>query len=386
MEDMKKMIERYKRELLEYSKSSGKPVSEKPKETEKPDLSDLSELSELTKLTEVSEKGETKKPAGKPQVIGYVSEDARGELAKMNVPEEIVESITAPDTAVPQTEDNETVTYDFPDENENESPQESESSQENAPAEESEAQGNIAPGYTENPSFSDTRGQITEDSKPNENVATENTSGVTDNSANVPRAEYGNNATVSEEQAERLTQQPISGTSIDEQLTGRSFEDERIPQNDPNDVMEQNGSRSDISNFPMPSYDNLEEFERNNRGSGTIVFRVYTAREALPVENAVCKVTKIFNGDVHTFYTLVTDESGKTPARPLPAPSKELSQQSENLIQPFSLYDALVTREGYADVELKEIPVFDGVSSVQQVSMIPAPRMNITGEENTNAR
>ena len=104
------------------------------------------------------------------------------------------------------------------------------------------------------------------------------------------------------------------------------------------------------------------------------------------MENAVCKVTKTFNGEVHTFYTLVTDESGKTPTRPLPAPSKELSQQSGNLIQPFSLYDAMVTREGYADVELKEIPVFDGVSSVQTVSMIPAPRMNITGEENTNAR
>ena len=378
MEDMKKMIERYKRELLEYSKSSGKPVSEKSQETEKPDLSNLSDLSELTKLTKLSENGETKKPAAKPQVIGYVSEDARDELAKMNVPEEIVENITVPDTAVPQTEDNETVTYDFPDENE--SPQESAGSQENA------AQENIAPGYTETPSLSETREQITEESVPNENVATENTSGVTDNSANVPRAEYGNNATVSEEQAERLTQQPISGTSIDEQLTGRSFEDERTPQNDPNDVMEQNGSRSDISNFPVPSYDNLEEFERNNRGSGTILFRVYTAREALPVENAVCKVTKTFNGEVHTFYTLVTDESGKTPTRPLPAPSKELSQQSGNLIQPFSLYDAMVTREGYADVELKEIPVFDGVSSVQTVSMIPAPRMNITGEENTNAR
>lgn len=380
MEDMKKMIERYKRELLEYSKSSGKPVFEKPQEAEKPDLSDLTELTELT------ENQETKKPAVKPQVIGYVSEDAREELAKMNVPDEIVDSITAPDTAVPPSEDNETVTYEVPDENENESTQESASSQENAAAEENAAQENIAPGYTENPSFSDTREQITEESKPNENVATKNTSGVTDNSANVPRAEYGNNATVSEEQAERLTQQPISGTSIDEQLTGRSFEDERTPRNDPNDVMEQNGSRSDISNFPIPSYDSLEEFERNNRGSGTILFRVYTAREALPVENAVCKVTKTFGGDVHTFYTLVTDESGKTPARPLPTPSKELSQQSGNLIQPFSLYDAVITREGFAEVELKEIPVFDGVSSVQQVSMIPAPRMNITGEGNTNAR
>ncbi len=380
MDDMKKMIERYKRELLEYSKSSGKPVFEKPQEAEKPGLSDSSDL------TKLEQKEETKKPAAKPQVIGYVSEDARGELAKINVPEEIVENITAPDTAVPQTEDNETVSYDRPEENENESTQESGNSVENAAAEGSEAQENIAPGYTENPSFSDTREGITEESVPEENVATENTSGVTDNSANAPRAEYGDNATVSEEQAERLTQQPISGTSIDEQLTGRSFEDERTPQNDPGDALEQNGSRSDISNFPVPSYDNLEEFERNNRGSGTIVFRVYTAREALPVENAVCKVTKNFNGEVHTFYTLVTDESGKTPTRPLPAPSKELSQQSGNLIQPFSLYDALVTREGYADVELKEIPVFDGVSSVQQVSMIPAPRMNITGEENTNAR
>lgn len=421
MEDMKKMIERYKKELLEYSKASN--MNETKNETEmtkkeethkaspKPnaDSSDNQTVREQLPNQNVYERQGDFEPKPtvserkKPSVIGYISEDAQKQLEQMNVPEEIMENI---DTAVPPAEDEENVSYEIPnkekttdddiiDIRENQTPlifnRENRENSDTDTAQNSQitaenGQNNSynKPSYTEIPSFSETREQITDESVPSENYPTKNTSGVTDNGATTPRTEFGANETVSNEQAERLTEQPISGTDYNEQLTGRSFEDGRTPRNNPDDVNQQNGSKSDISNFIEPKYDSLEDFEKNNRGTGTILFRVYTAHEALPIENAVCKVTKVFNGNTHTFYTLITDESGRTTTEPLPAPSSELSQNSENTVQPFSLYDATVTREGYADVELKEIPVFDGVSSVQQVAMIPV--INSAREGNMNAR
>ena len=140
------------------------------------------------------------------------------------------------------------------------------------------------------------------------------------------------------------------------------------------------GSRSEPADFPEPVYDSYDEFIARNRGAGTIRFSVYTASEALPVAGAKCVVTKVIGGEPHTFYTMFTDISGRTTSSSLPAPSKELSQNSENKIQPFSLYDAVISKEGYAVVNLRDIPVFDGVLSIQQVQMIPVPNGNI--EEN----
>lgn len=153
----------------------------------------------------------------------------------------------------------------------------------------------------------------------------------------------------------------------------------------PEDNMAQ-GTGESISNFAVPEYSNLSEFESNNRGVGTLEFKVFAAREALPIENAAIAVTARINGKDHEMYNTLTDNSGETKAQPLPAPSKELSQQADNNIQPFSLYDATVEKKGFAKVILRDIPIFDGVQSIQRVAMIPeeelagadSPREKIT--------
>ena len=81
-------------------------------------------------------------------------------------------------------------------------------------------------------------------------------------------------------------------------------------------------------------------------------------------------ITKKIGSETRTIARLTTDESGQTPAQELPAPPKELSQNSGNMIQPFSLYDAQVTKPGFVRVVLKDIPVFDGIQSVQKIFMI----------------
>lgn len=384
MEDMKKMIERYKRELLEYSKINPESsVSVQPPEA---------------RQSETQQTDSRKKPS----IIGYISEDAKKELEKTDVPQELIESVAAQDTntaentdtAVIPSEDEETVTYELPGgelripagELDNARANASDNTLENANSHENSDETFDKPMFTQVPSFDETREQITEQSVPKENKPSKNTSGVTDNLPTAKRAEFGNNERVSDEKAERLTEQPISGQSPDEQLTGRNFEDGRMTQNNPDDALQQNGSGTKPIDFTEAECKNVEEFEEHNRGSGTILFRVYTAREALPIENAVCTITKTFDGKPHVFYTLVTDESGRTSAVLLPAPSKELSQDPDNRIQPFALYDATVTRNGFAEVIFKEIPVFDGVSSVQQVGMIPVPEINEESEGTQDAR
>lgn len=146
------------------------------------------------------------------------------------------------------------------------------------------------------------------------------------------------------------------------------------------------GTGESISNFPVSRYSTVEAFEAGNTGGGSLVFMVFTANSALPVEGAEISVSTRIDGTDHKMFEAVTNQSGETAAQTLPAPSKELSQQAENDVQPFSLYDATVTKEGYAKIFLRDIPIFDGVRSIQRVAMIPElPNAN-QSEEITEVR
>lgn len=151
---------------------------------------------------------------------------------------------------------------------------------------------------------------------------------------------------------------------------------------DPQDEMS-HGSGTPISDFPVPVYSTYDEFQANNRGAGMLEFRVFTAREAMPVEDAYIVVSTRIDGKNHEIFNTRTDNSGETGMKVLPAPSKELSQQSDNAIQPFSLYDATVEKDGYVKVILRDIPIFDGVQSIQRVAMIPQLLSENTTEEIT---
>lgn len=355
MDDMKKLIERYKKELMEMSKTSSKTASEA--------------------RSERIEKPRT------PQIIGYVDEGAQLD--------NILNSIT-------ENSPRESEQTDFPDEifNSGESdnddmPEEtSENAREMPVYEENSAKTDgyptrddddeitdnprfFEPNFTEIPSFEQTREDITNESVPEENEPAPDAEGVSDNSPTSPRSNFAAGGTVSEERAETLNRQPISGTDYGEQLTGRSFPDDRTPENSRDDIVRE-GSQTEPGNFPEPVYDTLGDFEERNTGRGTMAFRVYTAREALPVVGAEVVISKIIGGKPYVFSTVATDLSGQTAPLSLPAPEKSLSLDSGNKTQPFSLYDATITKKGYASIKITGIPVFDGVNSVQRTAMIPA--------------
>lgn len=404
MDDTKKLIEKYKRELMELSRRTPKPApvpiaDSEPASAEPVNNAENAEQASSASAAQVSavqSEGASAAPENpaenerKPQIIGYVSEES-GEFPA--VYDRFLAEIIETDESIAPTDIDEQP--DTP----NAAPAAEQEQTEQSARQEQPDNGDVIdisdvlftpPKYTEIPSTQRVREEITEQSDPNDNIPTENVSGVTDNSNPAPPPPFAPTESVSKEKAETLADQPISGKDENEQLTGRSFEDESYPQNTPNpDADMRQGSGAQPADYPPPDYKTYEEFAEKNTGNGTMLFRVYTAQEALPVEGAKCVISKRVGGERRELYSLLTDSSGQTRAENLPAPSKELSQSYSNSIQPFALYDATVSRNDYAVVELKDIPVFDGVQSIQRVAMVPVPPNIRASEEITeveNAR
>ncbi len=143
----------------------------------------------------------------------------------------------------------------------------------------------------------------------------------------------------------------------------------RNPRSDVKPLVTQTNGAREMQ--PEREYADLQDFYNINNKRGTLRFRVYTAREALPVAGALIEVTKVIGNNKHTFYKLTTDISGNTSVVYLPAPSSELSQQPENTIQPYALYDVYITADNFRDVSIKNLPIFDGILSEQGIAMVP---------------
>ena len=178
-------------------------------------------------------------------------------------------------------------------------------------------------------------------------------------------------STVTPETAERLDDVPQSGEDEGEQLGRRDFSEDQPQVNPPEDIapLEQNGDE-----FVIPTeqeYSSLQEYTDVNNRRGMLQFRAYTARGALPVMGARIIVSKYIGGKKHVFYSLTTNDSGLTQVSSLPAPPKELSETPDSPIQPYALYDAEITAPGYNEVVIRDLPVFEGVLSVQRVPLVP---------------
>ncbi len=367
MDDTKKLIEKYKRELMELSgKRSPEPA--KPKEN-KVDNENKEERKEKT-----------------PQIIGYVGEESAGKYDRF------LSELASPDNTPPAPSDEPPAPSDEP----------------NAPSDEPNAPDNAddsdnsdddildpsagifgVPNFvtvpsTEQVNSDDTAQSVSDaenDVNSNEPSDADNASGVTDNNPTSPRADLADTGTTTNAQAEGLNRMPISGTSPDEQLTGRDFEDpnsaENSPENSPTDNPEAGGSRTEAINFPEIVYDNYEEFEKRNIGRGSLIFKIFAGQQSYPIKNAKITVSKKFRNEEFIIAELETNQSGATEPLSLPAPPKELSQGSQNTLRPFAQYNAVVVKNGYSQVDLFNIPIFDGIQSVQNVLMIPEPENEI---------
>jgi hypothetical protein len=69
-------------------------------------------------------------------------------------------------------------------------------------------------------------------------------------------------------------------------------------------------------------------------------------------------------------YSLRTDNSGRTEKIALDAKDKELSQSPGN-VKPYTTYNITVEKDGFYASEKINVPIFQGITSIQTAEMIP---------------
>ena len=121
---------------------------------------------------------------------------------------------------------------------------------------------------------------------------------------------------------------------------------------------------------------------------GYLVVRVSTARGAIPLENATVSIRGATPQNSGIIYSLETDVSGLTPRLPLPTPPKDNSL-SPDQGTPYSLWSIDVFCKGFITARYESVPVYSGITSVQNAELVPLseglmPSENVTESETPN--
>lgn len=109
-------------------------------------------------------------------------------------------------------------------------------------------------------------------------------------------------------------------------------------------------------------------------GYGYLIVHATTARGAIPLEGVQIIVRSyepefaVNRGEV--LRTMTTGRDGNTDRISLPAPPAVESQVSGNR-QPFAIYNLEARLEGYRGQNYFALPIFEGITAVQPVDMIP---------------
>lgn len=105
---------------------------------------------------------------------------------------------------------------------------------------------------------------------------------------------------------------------------------------------------------------------------GFLIVQTLTANGALPVENATVYVYSYDDSakSSQALYTLKTDSFGRTEKVALGALGRELSLTPE-VKKPYATYNAVINADGFYESERINIPIFQGITSVQTVDLIP---------------
>ena len=112
--------------------------------------------------------------------------------------------------------------------------------------------------------------------------------------------------------------------------------------------------------------------QSNSENIGYLIVKVSTARGAIPLEDATVSVRGTPEENSSIVYSLETDSSGLTPRLALPAPPKNVSQTPGD-IPPFSLWNVDVFFKGFSTAHYTNVPVYSGITSIQNADLIPLP-------------
>lgn len=105
-------------------------------------------------------------------------------------------------------------------------------------------------------------------------------------------------------------------------------------------------------------------------GKGYLIVKVSTARGAIPLEGASVNIRGADPSNSDIIYSLISDQDGITKKVELSTPLKGLSEVPGN-IAPYALYNIEVFKDGYRDLILNNVAVFDSITSIQGAVMLP---------------
>jgi len=108
---------------------------------------------------------------------------------------------------------------------------------------------------------------------------------------------------------------------------------------------------------------------------GFILVNVRAGDESFAIEGAVVLISAIVNGNRLLIASGIADNSGTTPLFEVPVPDLSYSQEPFSETRPYSLYDISVTAKGFFNARSVDVPVFSGITSIQNFNMIPVPLM-----------
>lgn len=151
----------------------------------------------------------------------------------------------------------------------------------------------------------------------------------------------------------------------------------RFPEPDLSELDTDLGTHSTEDDVP-PVYDS-DELLGTERGY--ILVNVRTGDDSSAVAGAFIAVTAIVDGKRLVLASGVTDESGVSPKFSLPVPDREYSQEPSPEERPYNLFDVSVSAEGFFRARSVDVPVFSGITSVQNFNLIPLPLMMDSSDE-----
>ncbi len=105
--------------------------------------------------------------------------------------------------------------------------------------------------------------------------------------------------------------------------------------------------------------------------NGYMIIKVSTASGAIPVEGVTVIVQGKDDNNQNVFHSLLTDRDGLTRKIALPAPSRNLSEAPDPAARPYSTYSVDVYKEGYYPQHYTGVPIFEGITAVQNARIIP---------------
>lgn len=130
---------------------------------------------------------------------------------------------------------------------------------------------------------------------------------------------------------------------------------------------------ADLSDIEQLDEQEIPASSELGNSTGFILVNVRAGNEATPIVGASVIVTASDNGKRVLSAVGITDISGTVAKITVPAPDKAYSLTPNTDVRPYSLFDISVRARGFFNARSIDVPVFSGITSVQNFNMIPLP-------------